>query len=110
MAEQKTSGGAVTSLVLGILSFACIGPLAGIPAIIVGHVSLSNIKKSDGELTGGGLAVAGLILGYVNLLIFIIYILCVTVFGVFGDTIRSEMEGAVMELERESMTEQGTGQ
>jgi type II secretory pathway pseudopilin PulG len=35
-------------------------------AIILGHLSLSEIKKSAGRLTGEGLATAGLILGYIG--------------------------------------------
>ena len=61
----KTSAGAVWSFVLSRLSLLCFGPLTGIPAIICGHVSHSNIKKSQGTLTGGGLAVAGLVIGYI---------------------------------------------
>lgn len=61
----STSAGAVWSFVLALLSFFCLGPLTGIPAIICGHVSLSNINRSMGRLTGRGLAIAGLVIGYV---------------------------------------------
>jgi hypothetical protein len=61
----KTSAGAVWSFVLSLLSLLCFRPLTGIPAIICGHVSHSNIKKSQGTLTCGGLAVAGLVIGYI---------------------------------------------
>lgn len=64
----KTDGGAITSMVLGIASFAlCLSFLTGIPAIIIGHISLSRIKKSMGRLKGEGLALTGLILGYISL-------------------------------------------
>ena len=62
---SKTSAGAVWSFVLSLLSFVCLGPLTGIPAIICGHVAHSNIKRSRGSLTGDGLAVAGLVIGYI---------------------------------------------
>jgi hypothetical protein len=65
----KTDGGAITSMVLGIASFVlCLSFLAGIPAIILGHISRSKIKKSNGRLQGDGLALTGLILGYISLL------------------------------------------
>ena len=65
----KTDGGAITSMVLGIASFVlCLSFLAGIPAIILGHISRSKIKKSMGRLQGDGLALTGLILGYISLL------------------------------------------
>jgi type II secretory pathway pseudopilin PulG len=64
----KTDGGAITSMVLGIASFAlCLSFLTGIPAIILGHISLSRIKKSMGRLKGEGMALTGLILGYISL-------------------------------------------
>jgi type IV pilus assembly protein PilA len=37
---------------------------AAIAAIVLGHVALSQIKKSAGRLTGRGMAIAGLVLGY----------------------------------------------
>jgi hypothetical protein len=54
-------------MVLGILSVVCCGLLAGIPAVILGHISHSNIQKSRGALKGDGMAIAGLVLGYVSL-------------------------------------------
>jgi hypothetical protein len=61
--NPETSGLAVASLVLGILSFFTIG-LTAIPAIICGHVSLSQIKKAAGRISGQGLAIGGLATGY----------------------------------------------
>lgn len=60
------NGLAIASLVLGIVAFCCAGLLASIPAIICGHMAVGRIKKSGGRDTGGGLAVAGLILGYID--------------------------------------------
>jgi type II secretory pathway pseudopilin PulG len=55
-------------MVLGISSVVlCLSFLAGIPAIILGHLSLSRIKKSMGRLKGEGMALTGLILGYISL-------------------------------------------
>lgn len=55
----KTSGLAIASLVLGILSpFTCF--LTVIPAIIFGIVALVKIGKSTGQLKGNGLAIAGI--------------------------------------------------
>jgi len=63
----KTSAQAIWSLVLGILSFLCFGFFTGIPAVICGHAARSNIRKSQGALAGGGMALAGLILGYIGI-------------------------------------------
>ncbi|MEM9235311.1 MAG: DUF4190 domain-containing protein [Verrucomicrobiota bacterium] len=65
--QQKTSGLSVASMVLGILGL-CTGVTA-LPAIICGHLGLRGIKRSQGQITGGGMAIAGLILGYLMLLV-----------------------------------------
>jgi type IV pilus assembly protein PilA len=57
------SGKAIASLICGI--FFLFPPFA-IAAIILGHLSLSQIRKSAGRLTGNGLATAGLVLGYLG--------------------------------------------
>lgn len=68
----RTSGLAVASLVLGILWLCGIGSLL---ATILGAVALSQISRSNGALTGKGMAVAGLVLGIVGLLPFAFAIL-----------------------------------
>ncbi|HET6181506.1 MAG TPA: DUF4190 domain-containing protein [Candidatus Sulfotelmatobacter sp.] len=61
-APAETSGKAIISLVCGLLLFI---PLAFIAAIVFGHLALSEIRKSAGRLKGEGMAIAGLVLGYV---------------------------------------------
>jgi type IV pilus assembly protein PilA len=58
---QKPSGKALASLICGIFFFVLPSAIA---AIILGHISLSEIRKSAGRLTGRGMAVTGLVLGY----------------------------------------------
>lgn len=55
---------AVWSLILGILSIVLCGPISAIPAIICGHMARSQIKQEPNALTGEGMALAGLIMGY----------------------------------------------
>ena len=62
--EARTSGKAVASLILSFFSFLL---LPGIIAVVLGHISYSEIKKSAGRLKGEGVAVAGLILGYLGI-------------------------------------------
>jgi hypothetical protein len=57
----ETSGKAILSLVCGLLVFI---PLAFVAAIVFGHLSLSEIRKSAGRLKGEGLAITGMVLGY----------------------------------------------
>src|SRR6185295_12064356 len=66
VAPEKTSGLAIASLIFGLLFL--FFPLS-IVAIVFGHISLSQIKKSAGRLGGKGLAIAGLVLGYLGVAI-----------------------------------------
>jgi hypothetical protein len=81
-APQKTDGLAITSLVLGILSMICcgMGILTGIPAVICGHIAMGRMKK-DPNLQGKGLAIAGLIMGYLGIVVSVIYLIYVVAFG-----------------------------
>ena len=65
-AEVSTSGKAIASLICGVFVFFL---PASIAAIILGHISLSDIRKSAGRLGGRGVAIAGLVLGYAGLAI-----------------------------------------
>jgi type IV pilus assembly protein PilA len=60
----QTSGKAIGSLICGILFL--LFPFA-IGAVVLGHLSLSDIRKAAGRLTGRGLATTGLVLGYLGL-------------------------------------------
>jgi len=62
--QPPTSGVAVASLICGIAEFFTLG-IAAVPAVILGHVARSNIKRT-GE-RGDGLAIAGLVLGYLGI-------------------------------------------
>lgn len=72
-ALRRTEPLSIWSLVLGIVSIVgCSlgGFLAGLPAVICGHVGLARINRNP-ALDGKGMAVAGLITGYIGLLILI---------------------------------------
>lgn len=60
----STSGKAIASLICGVFFFML---PASIAAVVLGHLSLSEIKKSAGRIQGQGLATAGLVLGYLGL-------------------------------------------
>jgi competence protein ComGC len=65
--QPKTSGLAIWSLVLGILSLLCFTIFTAIPGVICGHKALSKIKRANGAVTGQGLAIAGLVTGYLGI-------------------------------------------
>ncbi len=67
----STSGLAIASMVCGIAGYlTCyfVGIL-GIPAVICGHMALARIRDSPVPVAGRGMAVAGLILGYLGILL-----------------------------------------
>ncbi len=61
-APTATCGIATASMILGVSSFFFL--ITAIPAVICGHIARGKIKKSQGTLGGGGLAMAGIITGY----------------------------------------------
>lgn len=79
---RPTNGLATASLICGLIGFFACG-ITSILAVIFGHVSLGQIKRT-GE-GGHGMAVAGLILGYIIsagwLLILLFYILGIAMFA-----------------------------
>lgn len=68
---MTTSGLAIASMVCGIAGYLTCYFVAilGIPAVICGHMALSRINSSPIPVAGRGMAIAGLILGYLGILI-----------------------------------------
>jgi hypothetical protein len=66
--EIEPAGPAVSNLAVGSLTCGCLALIlwffTSIPAIILGHLALRKIKKTP-DLKGRGLAMGGLIIGYV---------------------------------------------
>lgn len=67
--EQQTNKKAIWALVLGILGLVCCGLFAGIPAIILGNMAKSEIDASGGLQSGRGVAVAGFVLGIIDVVL-----------------------------------------
>lgn len=61
--QQRTNGFAVASMVLGILWLYWVGSIL---ALIFGYVAKNQIEESAGTQSGGGMATAGLVLGWVG--------------------------------------------
>ena len=66
-APAETSGKATASLISGIAAYVIAPFIGAIAAVVLGHLGLSEIKKSAGRLKGDGLAIAGLVLGYLQI-------------------------------------------
>ena len=73
---QQTSGLAIASLVCSLVPFLLLTPIV---AVILGHVALSQIKKSAGRLKGSGLAIAGLVLGYCSFILVLLIIAAIAI-------------------------------
>lgn len=82
---RPTNGFAIASLICAIASFFTLG-LTSVLAVVFGHVARSQVRRR-GE-NGAGLALAGLIIGYVVLALFL---LVIGVF-VFGSGIESSFD------------------
>jgi Mn2+/Fe2+ NRAMP family transporter len=66
---KPNSSLAIASLVLGILGWTVIPTIGAIAAIITGHMAKKEIRESVEDLGGDGMATAGLILGYANIVV-----------------------------------------
>ena len=87
----RTNALAVISLVvslLGVIVTWFIPIITQIAAIICGHIARSQIKQSNGNQIGSGMALAGLIISYLVLIVglLILIILGATIAEVFSET------------------------
>lgn len=70
VAELTTSGKAIASMVLGILSICCLGNfILGIPALILGILAIKQINRAPQKWAGSGMAIAGIVLGSIGTLL-----------------------------------------
>lgn len=76
--QPTVEGFAIASLVLAILWIWWIGSLL---AVIFGHVALSQIKRSNGWKTGRGMAMAGVVLGWLGLALLVTVLVAAVVAG-----------------------------
>lgn len=67
MLQVKDSALAIISLIAGIASWIFIPLIGAITAVVTGHLAIKEIRESAGMIKGYGMAIAGLILGYVHL-------------------------------------------
>ena len=71
---------AIVSLIIAIVGFAWLS----LGAVITGHIALGQIKRNPQQ--GRGLALAGTIVGYVGILVTIIYVIVIIGFGILAAT------------------------
>jgi len=90
----RVSALAVSSLVFGLL---CCIPVSGFIGSVLGGASLVRISRSEGRLSGRGLAITGLVLGLIGTLFYIATLfgasLMMNQFGTYGNTVKAFQTG-----------------
>jgi hypothetical protein len=77
--QGQQNGLAIGSLICGILSLICFGPLTAIPAIILGFLAMTKIKTDPARYGGRGMAIAGIATGAISLVVLVLYIIFVII-------------------------------
>ena len=78
--NKPTNSLAVVSLVCGVASWIGFFFIGSLSAIITGHIARSQIRARNGAEGGEGFALAGLLLGYIHLVLSFIGLLFVFLF------------------------------
>lgn len=79
---QTNSTLAIISLVSGIVAWVLVPFISALVGVVTGHMALGEIKRSNGAVGGRGLAIAGLVLSYLNIGIFVL-LACAFMFFLF---------------------------
>ena len=77
---RSTSTAAILSLVFGLLSWVLLPFVGAVVAVIAGHMARAEIRRANGALDGDGLAIGGLVLGWLHLAAMLLFVLAVFLF------------------------------
>lgn len=77
---RQTSTLAIVSLIAGILGWTVVPFFGSIVAVICGHMARKEIRQAPDRLEGDGLAVAGLVLGYLAIAMTVLVVIAVLLF------------------------------
>jgi hypothetical protein len=102
---------AIASLILGIVSvplllclsgilppLGCLGVIAGLAALITGVVARNQIKQGGGIQGGGGMALAGMIIGGLTGVFFGIIVLIISILLLLGPVVGNVFSNIVENL------------
>jgi hypothetical protein len=70
----RTNGLAVASMVLGIL---CMYGIGSVLALVFGYQAKGQIERSGGRESGRGMAIAGIVLGWIGLALMAFFIVAI---------------------------------
>lgn len=76
--QTKTNGFAIAALVLGIVWVYWIGSIL---ALVFGYIGKNQIDQSGGRETGRGMAIAGIVLGWIGVGFLILFLVIVAAGG-----------------------------
>jgi len=80
-AIPRTSTPAILSLVFGILCWVALPLVGAVAAVVCGHLARSEIRRAPpGTLEGDGLAVAGLVMGWLHIALCIAFVAALFLF------------------------------
>ena len=77
---RTTSSLAIASLVSGILGWTLLPVIGTLVAIITGHMARAETRRSAGTLEGDGLAIGGLVLGWINVVLCVLTVAAIVLF------------------------------
>ena len=96
--DQPTSTLAIVSLISGILTWFLIPFVGAIVAIITGHLAKSEIRKSMEQIPGNGMATAGLVLGYLQIVLVGVSLCVIVILALLGPAIGDVFSNIIMEI------------
>ena len=70
----RNDGQAIASLVCGIVGLLLFGVILGTVALVLGSKARSRIGSQPERLKGSGMALAGMILGAIDLVAFVVFV------------------------------------
>lgn len=84
---QPSQGLALASMIVGILGLVaggCLGPIPGIVALVMGLTALSQIKKTPEKVGGKPFATAGVIIGSISTVFYMLLVIWFVLSLAFG--------------------------
>lgn len=79
--KQSTNGFAIASMVLGIVWIYWIGSIL---ALVFGYMAKKQIQQSNGREGGGGMATAGIVLGWIGVGTLTVFIVLIFIGALVG--------------------------
>ncbi len=77
---RETNTLAIVSLVFGILGWSFLPLVGALVAIVTGHLARGEIRRAAERPQGDGMAVAGLVLGYLALVSAVVFLAVILAF------------------------------